>query len=268
MPLFRRLKRTRGVDFIYHTVQALTLREVNYKESDKILTLLATELGKVTASARGCRKKGSQLAAPIQLLCWSEMVLYDYKGRWLVKEASIVRQFQGITRDLDRMALACYCAEVVELMAVEGLPSGEILQLILNTLHVLDKQQEKSLPLVKAVFELRLMALSGYEPMLDSCAVCGETMTDSQFHLREGVVHCPACRSQLGAGVSLPLTQGTLSAMRHICLGDERRLFSFALDEVSQTCLAGVAEGYLLSQLERGFHTLDFYKSLAMPSIK
>ena len=69
------------------TTKALVLREVNYKESDKILTLLTAEEGKLTVSARGCRKKGSALAAAGQLLVWSEMTLYEYQGRWAVKEA-------------------------------------------------------------------------------------------------------------------------------------------------------------------------------------
>ena len=51
--------------------KALVLRETAYKESDKILTLLTQEAGKLTASARGCRKKGSAIAAGCQLLVWS-----------------------------------------------------------------------------------------------------------------------------------------------------------------------------------------------------
>ena len=45
------------------TTKALVLRGVDYKESDKILTLLTSDMGKLTASARGCRKKGSFIAA-------------------------------------------------------------------------------------------------------------------------------------------------------------------------------------------------------------
>ena len=64
-----------------HT-KALVLRETAYKESDKILTLLTQEQGKLTASARGCRRKGSPLAAGSQLLVWSDFILYEYQGRW------------------------------------------------------------------------------------------------------------------------------------------------------------------------------------------
>ncbi len=247
---------------MHHTVNALVLREVAYKESDKVLTLLAEDLGKITATARGSRKKGSLLTAPTQLLCWSEVVIYDFRGRWLVQEGTVVRQFSGITADLERLALACYCGEVVELLAVEGLPSGELLQLLLNTLHVLDRQQGRPLALVKAVFELRAMTLSGYAPSLEGCAICGDSPRSPQFHLGAGLLHCGGCRSQVGQGISLPLTEGARRAMCHICGDRGGRIFAFTVDDGSLDCLSQVAEGYLLSQLERGFRTLDFYKTV------
>ena len=82
------------------TTKALVLRGVDYKESDKILTLLTDEMGKITASARGCRKKGSPIAAGGQLRCWSEMVLSEDQGRWGVKEANTERQCRGCRDDL------------------------------------------------------------------------------------------------------------------------------------------------------------------------
>ena len=39
--------------------KGLVLREVNYKESDKILTILAEGQGKRTVKAQGCRRKNS-----------------------------------------------------------------------------------------------------------------------------------------------------------------------------------------------------------------
>ena len=75
--------------------KVLVLRETAYKESDKILTLLTQEAGKLTASGRGCRKKGSPIAAGCQLLVWSDMVLYEHRGRWAVQEAAVEREFRG-----------------------------------------------------------------------------------------------------------------------------------------------------------------------------
>ena len=66
------------------TTNALVLREVNYKESDKILTLLTEEKGKLTVSARGCRKKDSPISSACQLLSWAEFTLYEFRGMWAV----------------------------------------------------------------------------------------------------------------------------------------------------------------------------------------
>ena len=244
------------------TTNALVLRSVDYKESDKILTLFTQELGKVTASARGSRKKNSPIAAGCQLLCWSEMVLYEHQGRWTVKEAASLRQFRGVRENLEKLALACYFAEVTELLAVEDMPSQELLSLILNSLHALD-QMAKPLALVKAAFELKAMCLAGYEPLLDGCAVCGrEEPEEPRFHLREGVLHCAGCREGVGDGISMPLDHQGVEATRHIVYGDPKRLFSFRAEGESLKRLGDLTEAYLHTQLERGFRTLDFYKTL------
>lgn len=250
---------------MHQTTMGLVLRDVAYKEGDKILTVLTRELGKLTVSARGCRRKGSQLAAGCQLLCWSEMVLYEFQGRWQLKEISPQCQFRGVVADMERLALGCYCAEVVECLAVEGLPATELLSLILNTLYVLDQRSHLPLALVKAAFELRCMCLAGYEPMIDACAVCGRQPEEVRFHLSQGVLHCPACRGEVGEGRSLPISPAGLAAMRHIVWGDAKRLYSFQLEGAALDQLAALTEGYLTAQLERGFRTLDFYRSL-MPA--
>ena len=243
-----------------HT-KALVLRETAYKESDKILTLLTQEQGKLTASARGCRRKGSPLAAGSQLLVWSDFILYEYQGRWSVKEAEVEREFRGMREDLDKFALGCYFGEVTQTLALEGLPSPELLSLILNSLHALDRL-DRPLALIKGGFELRAMCLAGYEPVLDACAVCGCQPEEPRFHLREGVLHCAACRGAVGDGISMPVSEGVLSAMRHIVYGDPKRLFSFRLGEEGLQQLSDVTEAYLLTQLERGFRTLDFFKQM------
>lgn len=51
------------------TTQGIVLREVNYKESDKILTVLTQDLGKITVSARASRKRAA--AFQLRLKCWS-----------------------------------------------------------------------------------------------------------------------------------------------------------------------------------------------------
>ncbi len=247
-----------------HTVtRGLVLREVNYKESDKILTVLLEGQGKRTVKAQGCRRKNSPLAASGQLLVLSEMTLYDYQDRLSLKEANTLHEFRGVREDLVKLSLGSYFAEVVEAVAEEGVDTPGLLSLILNSLYALDKLQ-KPAQLVKAAFEVKLTCLEGYEPLLDGCAVCGKaTPAEPRLNLSEGVLHCAGCRAELGEeGISMPLDGPSLAAMRHVVYGDPKRLFSFALPPDSMEKFAGVAESFLLTQLERGFRTLDFYKSI------
>ncbi len=249
---------------MHQTVKALVLREVNYKEGDKILTLLSPALGKLTATARGARRKNSQLAAGTQMLCWSEFVIYEFRGQMLVSECNPIRQFSGLQMDLERFSLACYCGEVTELLSLEGMPPGELLPLMLNTLHALEKMPEKSLVQIKAAFELRAMCLSGYEPQLEGCEICGCQPENPRFHLRQGALHCDTCRPEMGDGISMPIGNQGLEGMRYIAQCDPKRLFGFSLDEGNLRQLGDVTEGYLITQLERGFRTLDYYKSIAL----
>ncbi len=251
---------TPGGELTHLTTKALVLREVNYKESDKILTVLTADEGKLTVTGRGCRKKNSPIAAACQVLVWSEMTLYEYQGRWAVKEALTERQFSGLRADLEKLALASYFAEVTEALAEEGQPEPELLSLTLNCFHALEK-----LPLppgqVKTAFEWRAMTLAGYEPLGDGCAVCGRPdPVEPRIDLSAGTVRCAACRA--GEGIAMPLSTAALSALRHVTWGDPKRLFSFQLDPDSLRQLGEASEAYLMTQLERGFRTLDFYKSL------
>jgi len=242
--------------------RGIVLREVNYKEADKILTILTPE-GKVTAKARGVRRKGSRLSAGCQLLVYSELTLFEYKDYYTVNEANSLEQFWGVKQDVELVSLGSYFAEVCEAVAEEGVPQPELLSLILNSLYALDKLK-KPQEQVKAAFELKCACLAGYEPLLDACAVCGVEPEQPAFHIREGVLHCAQCRSEVGEGISMPLTPAAVSAMRHVAYGDPKRLFSFALDPASQIRMADACEAFLAAQLERGFRTLDFYKQLKL----
>ena len=47
---------------MFATIRGLVLREVRYKEADRILTVLTEDRGKLTVKARGALRKGSRSA--------------------------------------------------------------------------------------------------------------------------------------------------------------------------------------------------------------
>ncbi|MEG2007280.1 MAG: DNA repair protein RecO [Oscillospiraceae bacterium] len=243
---------------MFKTTRGLVLREVHYKEADRILTILTEDDGKLTAKARGALRSKSKVSAATQLLAFSDLTLYSHNGMWTVSEAVSVEQFLGLRTDITRLALGSYIAEVLEAVCDEDAPDAAILHLGLNSLYALSSGMYPQAQ-VKAAFELRLMCLSGYEPELSACRACGrEDALFGSFLPANGEFYCENCKKP-GA---IKIDAGVLAAMRHIISAEPKRVFSFSLDDEGLANLAAVCEAYALYELDRPFGSLDYYRKL------
>lgn len=244
---------------MFKTTKGLILREVRYKEADRILTVLTLDEGKITAKARGALRKSSKTAAATQLFAFSEMTLFENQGRWTVNEASTIEEFKGLRADISALALASYFAECVEALSDEDQPNPMLLQLILNCLYALSNNMYDQSH-IKAAFELRLMGLSGYEPDIFSCCICGREEPEAPFFSpQDGAVCCGNCKS---GGGGLRLCRDSLAAMRYILMAEPRKFMSFKLDDGASDRLARAAEQYFIMQTERKFSSLDYWKKV------
>ena len=245
-------------------IKGLVLRETQTKETDKILTVLTAEHGRLPVVARGARRKNSRIAAASELLAFSELVLYERRGWYLLDEASTVALWDNVRRDVELLSLASYFAEMAEAVTGEELPAPETMSLLLNALYALDAM-DKPPALVKAAFELKLLALSGYEPLSSECAVCGKNAPEEPlFDAEQGVVVCRKCAGTAARGL-LPLDAGSLAAMRHVLGAEKKRMLSFSLNGETMRRFTRACEMFARVQLDRNFRTLDFYKSLQLP---
>ncbi len=253
--------RTETIHIMFNTTKALVLREVRYKEADRILTLLSVDHGKMSAKARGALRKTSRTAAATQQLTYSELTLFFNKGKWTVNEGVVLEGFDGLRSDITAFALGSYFSECLDALCVEDQPDPPLMQLGLNSLYALSRRLYEQAH-IKAAFELRLMCLAGYTPELYACAVCGKPEPDEPvLSLESGRICCRRCRNA-AMGSTAPLCAGSLAAMRYIVSAPAKQLFSFAIEAEPLKRLGAAAESYLLRQTERRFSTLDYYKSL------
>ncbi len=245
---------------MYLTIQAIVLRVTDYNDRDALLTVLSRNHGKLTIKARGLRRKNSPLIAPCQLLAYGEFTLFEYRGMYTINEASSIELFQPLRRDLTKLSLGTYFAQVAEVISQEDLPNPELQSLLLNCLYALSRLNQPEMK-IKAVFELRVACLAGYMPDLFGCRFCG-SQTPDKFDLSEGGLECTGCRSSSSSGIRMPVTPAIIEAMRYICLCDPKKLLAFEIGTDNLIRLSQLTEAYVVTQLERGFSTLDFYKSL------
>lgn len=244
---------------MFNTTNGLILREVHYKEADRILTVLTASNGKITVKARGALRKGSRTGAATQLLTYANLTLFENRGKWTVNEGSTVEDFAGLRADIEDFALANYFAECLDAMTVEDEPDEAVLQLGLNCLYALSRHT-KPAEQIKAAFELRLMCLAGYTPELHSCVQCGETeIAEPMLALKNGTVFC---RGHAAAGPAVSLMPQALAAMRFIVNAAPKQILSFQIEGEALMNLMSVCEQYLLAQTERRFATLDYWKQV------
>ena len=250
---------------MYESFKGLVLRETQYKDNDKLLSILTREAGLITAKARGVKSQKSKLRSGCGLLTYSSFSLYEKNGFYTITEADPIEMFSRLRQDLELLSLGTYFAQVLETVSSHGQSDPEVLSLGLNCLYALDRL-DKPQAMMKAVFELRLMCLIGYTPMLEECAACGSGDA-SCFLLEQGTLLCEVCRQTVPVGNRLTLSGGVLAAMRHITGCEKKQLLSFALPESSLRELGEATEKFMQAQLNQGFSALDFYKKLFAVSI-
>lgn len=248
---------------MYAQTRGLVLRETAYRDADKLLTVLTEDLGKLTLRARGARRRRSPLSAATQQLTYSAFTLFESRGRWSINEAEPLELFPRLREDLDRLALGCYFAQVLEQTGDVDLVTPGLLRLGLNALYALSSGRRPP-ALIKAAFELKLLALSGYEPDLSACRICGQTPEEPWLSLQQGVLCCGSHRQ--GPGPWKRVTPSVEAAMNYVLQGPEKKLFSFSLPPEELTQFQDLCEAYLHCQLDREFSTLAFWKGLPRPA--
>ena len=154
-----------------------------------------------------------------------------------------------------------------------------MLRLTLNTLFAI-MSEKRPLSQIKAVFEIRASAMSGYRPNVDCCDYCETEMAENTyFDVMNGAIICSECLQKRGEihkknlsftyddirenNVLLPLNPASLTAIRYALHSPTEKMLSFALSEGNDMKMFSKAcEEYLLNHLGHGFESLDLYYSI------
>ena len=242
------------------TVKGLVLRETAFRDADKMVDLL-TENGILAVQARSARKPGSKYAALTQLFCYGEYCLRQNKGRYYLDSAVLLDMFYGIRTDYNAFVLASYFSELVR-RTTSDQPQPQILRLCLLAMHHLAKH-DRPLKLMKAAFEMRLLAELGLMPNLLCCPFCLRyEIAAPVLRIDEADVCCAECLTEQKAE-DLSVTASALQAARHVLYADLDRVFAFRMKGNSEEMFAGYAEKYLVYRLGDAFPALKTYKEIS-----
>jgi len=196
------LMRSVGLGLVWLMAQikteAVVLRGVDFSESSRIVTFLTPERGRVACIAKGARRQKSALGPVLDTFNRVDMVYYYRQGRQVqtLAEAALLDGFLGFKGDLGLGVFAAVPLEIATNLAREDDPSEALYGALVMGLEQMAGWSGD--PRTHACWQVfRLFAAAGFEPELDVCVRCGETVADGMGFALEGGVARSACPSDV-----------------------------------------------------------------------
>ncbi len=175
---------------------AILLRSHAYGEADRVVTLLGSTTGRLSAMARGARRSLRRFGGGLGLGARGEAVLRESPHAELLALESfdVADARTGLGADLGRTAHAGYAAELCERLCAPRQPEPEVFTWLDRFLTLLEGRAASAERL--RTFELGLFERLGIGLQLGACVACGRTDLGEQvarFDPERGGVVCAAC---------------------------------------------------------------------------
>src|ERR687892_59616 len=167
---------------LYHD-RGVVLRTHKLGEADRIVTMLTRAHGKVRAVAKGVRKTKSRFGGRLEPPRHIDLLLYEGRELDIVSQAETIDHFRTVRDDLDRLGRAVTMLEAADQLSMERQPNGRLYDMLVGALRALASQDA---PLVVAGFFLKVLALEGFGPQVEECAVCGSPGPLVSWAIEEG----------------------------------------------------------------------------------
>ncbi|HKK08605.1 MAG TPA: DNA repair protein RecO [Gemmatimonadota bacterium] len=178
------------------TTRAVVLQTYAYSDTSKILRLVTREHGPRSAIAKGARRPGSRFGGVIEPFAEGMVTLYLKEGRDLhtLSDFDLIRERQGLGRDLVRFSGASVLCEVVMRLAPEHRDDRLFAALVrgLDELLAAPPDDVEGTAL-RAIW--RLVAVLGFAPDLRRCSGCGRDLEGQtvRFDYASGGLRCGTC---------------------------------------------------------------------------
>ena len=256
---------------MYYRDDGIVLRTQDLGEADRIITVLTRRNGRVRAVGKGVRRTKSRFGARLEPFTHVDLLLYAGRSNLdTVTQADSLRAYGApLASDYPRYTGGVAMLETAERFTPEEKqPAQRQFLLLVGGLRALGEGAHAP-RLVLDAFLLRSLAVAGYAPALDECAVCGSpdlpaAKGDSEggtgrraggegsraFAIAAGGLTCRSCRP---AGAVTP-SDHTVALMGALLRGDWAQADS--AERRHQVECSGLVAAYLQWHLEHSIRSL------------
>ena len=215
-------------------VKGIVIKEINYSDNDKIITVLTDDLGLITCMAKGAKKVSSSLLASCQYLVYSEFILFKGTNFYHVNSSSVINTFYKLRTDFDKLSEVFELTKLLTVVTSEHSETKEILTLFLNTLFVFEKMDKLY---TIDIFKIRLLKLIGFAPDITKCNKCISDLKDTKNSISYNFVYnffiCSNCLKENNK-VYIDISYKVFMNIVYIMYSKEEKIFNIILDNTSE----------------------------------
>ncbi len=242
----------------YIHTQGVVLKYTNINEADRMLTVFSPEYGKLRVLAKGCRKPKSRFLAMCQPFCYGDLHLKQHHEIFIMTQAEVFNAYFDLRHDIERLSYASYIVDLTNGVVHEGEGNERLFPLLLKALSFLSFSDTLPLDIV-LVYELKLLDIVGYRPLLDRCMVCGAGPGEKvRFNTAQGGIVCQKCNCR---GDSLEISQAAVQAMQRILDIDMFKSQWVGFEPGVREEINKLLPLYVSEKLEKRFDSRSFAKS-------
>jgi DNA repair protein RecO (recombination protein O) len=230
-------------------------------EYDKRLVILTKERGKITAFANGARRPNSIIRAASQSYVMGKFTVTAGRDSYTLHQADVQEYFSEIALDMEKLCYAAYFCEFMSYYTREGDRCKDNLNLLYFTLKAI-VAEKMPLPLIRYIYEIKLMDIEGQGICAFSCVKCGKKEKLTYFSAAQGGFLCDECAKKYN--ITRQITPTLLYTVQFIESSEVNRLYTFSLKEDAFSELKSVADSFRKAYVDREFKSLEILSTLDM----
>lgn len=238
--------------------RGLIIRSNEYKEKDRLLSVLTADRGLITICAKGVAKPGSSLGCFSMPYMLCDFVVTISHGYYYLKDASIIESNSRIMDSLEQMTVAAHISSCLMDCTLQSENAKEAYELAVYAYYNLANHKEKYL-LIYSAFNWRLLTIAGFTVQYDinepACRASGDKPN-------RYLINISGDNGKQNKSFNRLVEEPSVRALNYFAACDLKRLFTSSADKNTEKELKDFTTDYLSIHFEKIYDSLSVLNGL------
>ncbi len=235
--------------------RGLIIRSSDYKEKDRLLSVLTADRGLITICAKGVAKPGATLAFVSMPYMLCDFVVSVSHGYYYLKDASIIESNSKIMESLEQMTVAAHISSCLIDCTLQSENAKEAYELAVYAYYYLANNKDKYL-LIYSAFNWRLLSIAGFTVLYDlsspSYVASGDKPNRYLINIAGGI----NSDKNLSRTFDRLLDESAVRALNYFATCDLKKLFTSTADKKTERDLKDLTTDYLSVHFDKKYDSL------------